>query len=84
MNIFSFDHCKLVRPFIKSLVPAESNDYYFGNSSVHIRKKKCPQEEMNHKLIIGIASYYNAIDIPNVIGCDQGRSLVFFCWDRTR
>jgi hypothetical protein len=67
MNILALNDCKLVKPFLKSLIPSEAHSFNYEGAYVSIRKKHRPQVEKENEFIIGIAPYKNAIHEKNTL-----------------
>lgn len=67
MNILSLNDCKLVKPFLTSLIPNEAQSFNYEGTYVSIRKKYRPQVEKENEFIIGIAPYKNVIHEKNIL-----------------
>jgi hypothetical protein len=67
MNIISHNTCKLAKPFLKYLIPDESNEFIFNNTNVFVRKRNRPDNEKTIEMIIGIAPYQKAIIEKNTL-----------------
>lgn len=87
MCILDFKNQHILPQFIKGLIPQESNEFLYSSTSIHTRKKFCPQPHQKYGYVIGIAPYESALthselednsgSIPDAWICGENFNLLF-------